>query len=103
MAAKSERIFTEMHGIPATYSGIAFTDTSANVELDSNSTYRLCANQDCYYNIATTATAADADSVFLPTHTVEYVSTTLSGIVLSVIRETDDGILSFAKMDSRGR
>jgi hypothetical protein len=101
--SKADTLFNEIHGIPVLVSGLAFTNTSAGAELDVDSTYRFCADSDCYFTIASGVIAADTDGVYLPADLPEFFSTGNNAHFVNVIRHTADGTLSLAKMGSRSK
>lgn len=101
MAPKSERLITEALGHPLETENIDFSSTSVSGVMDSNSTYRVIASEDCYVNFSTWGEAADAEDMLMMAGLPETFVTLSNGTVINVIRKDTDGEISVTRMVSR--
>jgi len=107
MASKSERLISEALGHPQSAfrnERVGFTSTASGIELASNTTYRVAANQDCFLHMSSGSNdiATDKDTPLFAG--LPEVFTTTAGVnYANMISNGTDGTVWFTRMSSRGK
>ena len=104
MSSKADRTIVEALGIASQdTTKVDFTATPASGVMDTDATYRVVADQDCYLKFSAPGDANVADTDMLMMAGVPEVFQTGKTTLIGVLRKSADGSLHATRMKTPGR
>lgn len=106
MATKSERTIVEALGLLGDCEAIDFSDSPVSGVLETDATYRLAADEDCYVKFTASGgdgDAVDADDTLIFSGVPEVFQTSANSNQVNILRKDQDGTLHCTKMKTPRR